>query len=323
MSSRIKLVAVAVTLFLLPSSLAAAQAWVNAKGELSLGLRSDYQYAAGVWHGPVLVTGIPTQSINTALGAEYVPFENLAIGLGINTNGSSYGGPCDSLGTPKPCPPPNPNGGGIIYAHGSQDDGSFHFNVTDLEGDVHYQVLDKAIALTPLFRFKVPVTNYENNGYAAAGSHLKEAGLGFYLGRYGLGLEDLVLQFGYTFTYVSKYSGGGAATEKYRVNRSDADLSLSYVFGPKLIAGVAFIFRYTHDGFDLEQYPMLPAGDPLILHHDPVLKAEYFAPAALLSYQLSPSLAINGRLAYVVWGNNASNPFSVGFTLTYQTNLVD
>lgn len=303
---------VAVALALLPSSLAAAQAWVNAKGELSLSLRSDYQTARGVWHGSTLVTGLPVQALNNAISAEYIPIEKLALGLTLNGNGVRYSGPQTI-----------PGDTGTILAHGTQDDGSYHWNVTDLDFEARYQAYDGAITLTPLFRARLPITDYEQKGYAAAGTHLKEAGIGFSLGRYGLGLEDLVLQLGYSFTFVEKESGGGDRTEQYRTNRSDVDLSLSYIITDKLIAGVGAVFRYTHDGFDLLEYPMLPAGDALIMWHDPVLRVRYLSPAVVASYQITRAWSLAGRFAAVVWGENASNPISFGVTLGWANNFAE
>jgi hypothetical protein len=307
----IRFLLVVAALVTLPTSIAAAQAWVNPKGELGLTLRSDYQTADGVWHGPTLVTGLPVQAFNDALAVEYVPLEHLAIGATLSGNGVRYSGPAVVPGATFP------------LRHGSQDDGSFHWNVTDLELEARYQAYEGAVTLTPVLRFRTPVSGYEQKGYAAAGSHLMEGSAGLYIGRYGLGLDDLVLQADYTFTYVQKESGGGAATEQYRVNRSDADLSLSYVITSKFIAGAGVAFRYTHDGFDLQQYPTLPAGDPLLIWHDPVLRVRYLAPAAVASYQITPAWSVAARLAAVVWGENASNPISFGLTLGWENNLVD
>jgi hypothetical protein len=313
--SRNSLLFVVVTLALLPASIASAQVWVNAKGELSLTLRSDYQTAQGVWHGSTLVTGLPAQSLNSAFSAEYVPIDKLSVGVTLNGNGVRYSGPQTIPGNST-----------VILAHGSQDDGSFHWNVTDLDVDAHYQAYEGAVTLTPLVHFRVPVTDYEQKGYAASGSHLMEGSAGLYLGRYGLGLDELVLQLGYTFTYVQKESGGGAATEQYRVNRSDAELSLSYVITEKFIAGIGAAFRYTHDGFNLEDYPDLTRNDPmnpLIQWHDPVLRAIYLAPTAIASYQISPSWSLQGRFAAIVWGRNVSNPLSFGISLGWSNNLVE
>lgn len=309
---RIRLLLVVATLALLPSSMAAAQAWVNARGDLALTLRSDYQTSQGVWHGPTLVTGLPVQALNNAFAVEYVPLEKLGLGLTLNGNGVRYSGPQTI-----------PGSNGLILAHGTQDDGAFHWNVTDLDFDARYQLYDSPVTLTPVLRVRVPVTDYEQKGYAAAGSHLAEGSAGLYVGRNGLGLEDLVLQASYTFTYVQKESGGGAETEQYRVNRSDADLSLSYVITQKLIAGAGVAFRYTHDGFDLQQYPSLPPDSTLIMWHDPVLRARFLAPTVIASYQVSPAWSVAGRFAAIVWGENVSNPLEFGVSLGWENNLVD
>lgn len=296
---------------ILTPTLASAQAWVNDEGELAVNLRSDYQTSQGVWHGSTLVTGLPAASVNSNLAVEYVPLEHLALGIGLNSNGATYTGPQSIPGNTS-----------IILAHGRQDDGKYHWNITDLDLDAHYQVYDGAVAITPLIRGRIPVTDYEHRGYASAGSHLAEIGVGVNVGKYGLGLDDLVLQVGYAFTYVEKASEGGAETEQYRVNRSDAELSLAYLVSSKFIVGVAGVFRYTHDGFDLADYPNLAPGSQLITWHDPVLKVRYFAPAVVASYQFNQSWSLLGRFAAVVWGENASNPISFGLTLGYTNNLL-
>lgn len=291
-------------------STAHAQAWVDPKGELSVGLRSDYQTSQGVWHGPVLVTGIPAQALSMGLSAEYVPVEKLSVGLMLSGNGARYSGPQAIPGNTT-----------IILAHGTQDDGSFHWNVTDVDLDVHYQLYDGAVAVAPSLRARIPVTDYENRGYAASGTGLKEVGLGVALGRYGLGLDDLILQVGYTFSFVEKESGGGARTEQYRTNRSDVDLSLSYLVTEKLALSLGAAFRYTHDGFDLEDYPALPSGDPLITWHDPVLKVNFLTPVAVASYQVSEAWSVTGRFGAVVWGQNTSNSLLFGLSVGWANNL--
>jgi hypothetical protein len=196
-----------------------------------------------------------------------------------------------------------------------------HWNVTDLDFNAHYQAYDGPITLTPNLHLRTPVTDYENQGYGAAGTHLKEASLGLSIGRYGLGLEDLVLQAGYMFTFVSKEDRGGAATEQYRTNRSDFDLSFAYIFNDKFVAAAGVAVRITHDGFELEDYPELMADDPLIEWHDPVLKQMYIAPTVLASYQLTPSFSLAGNFAIIAKGNNVSNAITFGLTAGWSTNL--
>lgn len=294
----------------LAASSAQAQAWVNEQGQLSLNLRSDYQTSRGVWHGSTLVSGLPAQAVNSALAVEYVPIAKLALAITQNFNGARYSGPQTIPGNTS-----------IILAHGSQDDGSFHWNVTDLDFDARYQAYDGAIAVTPALRARIPVTDYEQNGYAAAAIGLKEIGAGVTVGKYGLGTENLVLQGSYTFTFVEKESGGGERTEQYRVNRSDADVSLAYVFNEKFIAAAGVAFRYTHDGFDLEEYPMLPAGDPLIAWHDPVLQVKYFAPLAVATYNITNEISLSARFAAIVWGRNASNAMTFGLNVGWTHSL--
>jgi hypothetical protein len=295
-------------LLLCAPATAAAQA---IKGDLSIGLRSSYQTARGVWHGSELVTGIPAQSVNTALYGEYAPIDKLALGLGLNLNGARYTGPQTIPGNST-----------IILAHGSQDDGSFHWNITDLDFEARYEAYDGAVSLAPVLRVRVPLTDYENKGYAAAGSHLAEVGAGFQLTKFGLGSERLILQLGYTFTFVQKEDGGGAATEEFRVNRSDADLTLAFIITEKIAASAGMQFRYTHDGFDLEDYPALTDTDPLKEWHDPVLQVKYLAPTASLSFQATPAWSIAAMFATSVWGRNASAAMTFGLGVSWSNNVL-
>lgn len=308
------LVSFALFPLLATASTANAQAWVSDKGELSLSLRSDYQYASGIFLGKYgLTTGLTTSFVNSALSVEYVPIEKLSTALTINANGASYTGPT-SL----------PTATNFALAHGGQDDGSRHWNVTDLEFNAHYQAYDGPVTVTPGLRLRTPVTDYENQGYAAAGTHLKEAGLGFALGKYGLGVEDLIFQAGYMFTVTSKEDRGGADSLQYRPIRSDVDLSFAYIFSQKFAAAAGASLRITHDGFQIDQYHDLTVNDPmngLIAWHDPVLKQWYLAPSALASYQVSDAVSLTGNFAIIVVGNNVSNAMTFGLTASFSTNL--
>jgi hypothetical protein len=292
------------------ASTADAQAWVSDKGELSLSLRSDYQTASGVFHGDDgLILDLPTRAVNSSFSIEYVPIAKLATALTLNANGAAYKGE-------QMLP-----GANFALAHGSQDDGSMHWNVTDLDFNARYQAYDGPITLTPNLHLRTPVTDYENQGYAAAGTHLKEASVGLSIGKYGLGVEDLVLQAGYMFTYVSREDRGGQSTLQYRTNRSDFDLSFAYIFNEKFVAAVGAALRITHDGFELQDYPGLADNDPLIKWHDPVLKQMYLAPTVLASYQVTPSFSLAGNFAIIAVGNNVSNAITFGLTAGWATNL--
>lgn len=292
------------------TSTAAAQAWVSDKGELSLSLRSDFQTASGTFHGDDgLITGLPTRAVNSLFTVEYVPISKLSTALTLNANGATYQGPLTQPGA------------NFALAHGSQDDGSWHWNITDLDFYTRYQAYDGPVTLTPVLHLRTPVTDYENRGYAAAGMHLREAGLGLSLGKYGVGTEDLVLQASYMFTVPAKEHGGGAATEQYRTIRSDFDVSLAYIFSPSFVAAAGVAVRVTHDGFELEDYDELPSGDPLIDWHDPVLKQMYIAPSVLASYQVTPSFSLAGNFAIIAHGDGVSNAITFGLTAGFSTNL--
>jgi hypothetical protein len=282
-----------------------AGAWVNPKGTLATSITSDVRSSDGIWSGSVLVHGLPVNAYDEQVAASYVPVEHLAVTAALDGTVMQYSGPQMIPGFPFP------------LTHGSQDDGQPHGNLTDLELGARYQLYDRAFTLTPLVHGRVPITDYEQKGYAAAGTHLAELGVGAYVGKR---VDRLVLQGDYTFTYVEKEDGGGMATEQYRTNRSDVSVSASYLYGDRWTFGVGGSLRWTHDGFDLDTYSSLPAGSPLLLWCDPVLKARYLAPAAFVSYQPGPWI-LSLRASEAVWGQNTTNAMTVGFTLGYLHDL--
>lgn len=283
-----------------------AGAWVNPIGTLATSAYSDARTSDGIWSGSVLVRGVSVNAYDEQVAASYVPVEHLAVTAALDGTVMQYAGPQMLPGFVLP------------LAHGSQDDGQSHGNLTDLELGARYQLYDGAFTFTPSIRGRVPIADYEQRGYAAAGTHLAEIGVGGYVGKR---VERLVLQGDYTFTYVEKEDGGGMATEQYRTNRSDVNVSASYLYGDRWTFGVGGSLRWTHDGFDLDQYAALPPGSPLLVWCDPVLQARSLAPSAFVSYEPGPWV-LTLRASEAVWGQNTTNATTVGFTLGVLHNML-
>jgi hypothetical protein len=166
-----------------------------------------------------------------------------------------------------------------------------------------------------VLRVKVPVTDYEVKGYAASGSGLVEVGGGLFVGKAGLGTENLFAEAGYTFTWVQKEDGGGAATEAYGVHHSDASIQLGYLFTSRLNAGLGSEFRWTHGGVEAVDIDNV---DPLVREwHDPILKRKYVAIAAAAGYALTDTVSVSALFSAVVWGDSVSDAKTIGVDVSW------
>jgi hypothetical protein len=282
------------------------QAWSGERGELSLSSTTAYQTSSGVYFGDSgLISGLGADSMRETLGVEYTPIEHLTFGVRLTGQSDRYSGK-------------QSGGGGFVLAHGSQDDGDWHGNITDLDLDARYQLYDGAIAVSPVVRGKIPVTDYEVQGYAGAGTGLWEIGVGAYVGKMGLGLEHLFVQAGYTYNVVEKYKGGGPLAEDFNTNYSDASLAVGYAISERFSVFAGPELRWAHGGFETSDYNDLDdTGDEgeLKHHHDPVLKRQFVALDAGVDFQISDAFSVGLVGGMILWGDSVSDAKLVGLEL--------
>lgn len=293
---------IALGLLVLGSGRAEAQ-WVGEPNEVSVSLASSYQFASRTFEGSIIVTGVPAQSWQNTVTLGYVPLEKLKLEASLVSQMDRYTGPQTTS---------NP---AVVVAHGSQDDGDWHGNLTDATLIARYQLVDGGVTVTPFVVTKLPVTDYESLGYAASGTGLKEVGAGAQVGRIGLGSERVFLVGGYQFRFVEKESGGGEDTEQFRTNYSLLNLLGGYFLGDKLTLALGGELRWTHDGFELKDYAA--ASPELRMWHDPVLMRKYVAVSAVASYALSEALAASLLFSIVPWGDNVSDTKVLGLELSW------
>ena len=282
-----------------------AQGWSDERGTLTLTSADAYEWSDATFHTTsFLISGVPSDSIQANLEAEYVPIDKLTFKALMMSTATRYTGP-QTGATPD-----------IIVAHGMNDDGKFHYTPTDLELEARYSVLDsEKFGLSPAIRGQIPVHDYEVRGYAASGSGLKELGAGLYFNLAGAPFDRSFVAASYFFTYVEKESKGGADTEMYSVNRSDASLRWGYGITDAFTAAIGVSGRITHGGVDLENIRMLPMMAQY--YHDPILRKDYLTVNAMASYQLLDSLSATVSFAIIPIGLNVSNAKIVNLMLTW------
>lgn len=307
MSRVVSQIAVVVAAIAVHSATASAQGWADDKGTLTLAATYAYQFSDSTYHDTsFLVSGVPSDTHQLNLKTEFVPLERLTAGVQLYSAATRYTGPQTGA---------DPS---IIVAHGSNDDGSYHYKVTDLEAEVRYAILNDRFGLSPAVRFQTPVTDYEVRGYAAHGSGLKEGGAGIYFSMSDAPIAKSHFLASYFYTIVAKEKNGGAATEAYSVNRHDAMVNWGYQITDDITASLGVSARLTPNGFNLRDMQMAPME---VQHwHDPILAKDYLMVNAIGAYTISDSLAAVLSIGIIPIGLNVSNAKLAGLTFIWTTD---
>lgn len=276
-------------------------AWVGDDKSLTTDLGYHYAPATEVVVDPDL--SIPdrnTQDHTITLSAEYVPIENLAIEVEVPLVFLKY--------TSKmPHIPP-----------GAWDDGSLHTTLTDLRAGARYQVLDQPlVALSPYIAFTVPLMDYEVNGFATGGRHLKQVHVGASVGRtLDPILPALYAMASYELTLSEKYKEN-AMTEKESQTRSDVEAQIGYLFlDGDLNVALGINYRHHHGGIGFNEFAMLPP--ELVNFHDPILKESYFFVGGQVAYAVNRKLQVGALARFFVQGYNTRDQNLFGIDATWR-----
>lgn len=280
---------------------ARAQAWVDEKGTLEVGLDYNLGISNKVVGDEQDFTDAGTTTHQLTLSADYVPIPHLAVSVGLPFAALKYTG--------------NP-----AFAHpggGSYDDGDLHATLTDLRAGVRYQVLEEPLALAPHVAFSVPLADYETVGNTVAGRHLKALHLGLGVGRvFGAATYVHLL---YEFSLVEKYDRT-AITEQVGQNRSDLSFTVGHkLLDQKLDLHLAFNMRLTHGGVSFSELDFVNMpNDDRVLYHDALLKEDIFLLGGGVGYQLTDSLGVSFDARFFVAGQNTQNAnvFALGLAWT-------
>jgi hypothetical protein len=241
-----------------------------------------------------------TQDHTITLSAEYVPVENLALEAELPIAFLKY------TGTMLHLPP------------GAWDDHNFHTTLTDLRVGARYQVLDQPlVAVTPYLAVSIPVMNYEVNGFATGGRHLKQVHLGLGVGRtLDPILPALYALASYELTLSEKYKEN-AMTEKQSQTRSDVEAQLGYLLlDGDLNIAAAFNWRHQHGGVSFEDFGMLPP--ELTNFHDPILKESYMFLGANVAYAVNRKVSVGAIARFFLRGYNTRDQSLFGVDATYR-----
>ncbi|MEY2920165.1 MAG: hypothetical protein RL261_1470 [Pseudomonadota bacterium] len=174
------------------------------------------------------------------------------------------------------------------------DDGHEHSTFTDLRVSLHYQLLERPVALAPYVAFITPVTDYETLGHAAPGRGLNEVWVGFGIGK---NLDEWLPR-----TYVQGRANYSFVEEVANVahDRSNFDLEVGYFINPRWSVRALGFWQVAHGGVDV---PM-PPSNPLYPYHDQ-LAAESFTNVGVgAAVAASPQISMYATFLTSLSGRN-------------------
>lgn len=265
------------------STSAFAQAWTPGAGSGSVWLIAQTLHADAHTEGEGrLVHNIDLRAHSLTAAFDYGLTDRMALSVSLPYTSSRYRGPV-------------PHAGSLV------DDGNYHGAVSDLDVEIRYKVVDRAVVFTPSVGAQWPTRNYPTLGHASPGRGLTEYSAGFDFGHEVRWLTPaLFIGGGYSYSQVEPID------DHITVNRSNTDLRIAYYASSRLSFQMSSMWQHTHGGLDI----------PLTAeqrrehahHHDQMLRADHWRASAALAYSASPTLDL-----VVAWSTSVKSENSHAF----------
>lgn len=207
--------------------------------------------------------------------------------------------------------------------HSPIDTDSYHPTFQDAHLELRYNVLRKALAVTPFIGTTIPTHDYETRGHSAVGRGFHELLLGVNVGRQlDRILRDSYVHGRYSYAILGR-------VEDLKLNRSNADFEVGW-FATRLLS-FRFIsaFQKTHGGIitPLNLNPGLDAHKNEF--HDRITRSNYIYLGGGVSFSVKRSFGIHAAYLTTVYARNVHAPggmllgvswnFSRGLALDHAT----
>jgi hypothetical protein len=278
---------------------ATAQAWLPPQGEAALTLGYNRMWATTHldYQGNSVSPGDMIWN-NVGLDVSYGVTDRFAVRMGVPFVISKYDGNF-----------PHPPLAGVT----AQDDGNYHCRFQDLTSELRFRVTTGSVAVTPFASLIVPTHDYPTYGHGAAGRGLVEGRFGVTAGRLlDPLLPDAYLQVRYTYGIPEKVLG-------ISHNSSNLGFDLGYLVGSSLTVRALGAWQKTYGGWRAPiDFPPRTSADNL--HHDQLLRAEYFRLGGAIAYSITSAIDINLYGYSTITGKNDVNMNSLGFAFTYSAS---
>jgi hypothetical protein len=267
---------------------ARGQAFVGDAGGVSAGLDYNFARSAGPANAPdEVVDSAGTDAHTVTLEVEYTPIEDLALGIDIPMMAIKY------TGVDVHTPP------------GDWDDKETHTTLQDGRFGARYQLFGEPFVFTPHLGLTIPLMDYETNGFAAVGRHLKQLHGGASIARVlDPILPNLYLHAMYEFT-LSEKADVAPTTSDINQNRSDMAFQMGYFFlDGDLELNVAANMRMTHGGVSFEREAFNDATPEQQLNHDVLLDEDFVYLGGGVGYALTETLQLGIYARFFLRGYN-------------------
>jgi hypothetical protein len=290
--------------FILASMIALSahgQAWVAPKGEAAISL--TYQYSNFPGHinndgSRDPVNGSQSQGVTLQL--DYSASDRLGISASLPYLATRLGSN-PAPGFPRP---------GI-------DDGKYHSSWQDFHLDARYNVLTQPLVLTPFLTIVIPSHHYQTTGETAIGRDLREAHLGFDIGR----LLDPLLPRAYVDSHI-----GYVFSQKVlgvKTDRAIAKLSAGYFITPRWSSRLIANFQKVHGGVTSDQFFGHQLPPDVSLGHDRLLRDDHLHAGLGFDYAVTPTVDVYATYIKLVWGRNThyGHAISAGIARTFPPRI--
>ena len=278
---------------------ARAQAWLPPRGEAALTLGYTRMWATEHidYRGQPFSPGDMIFN-NVGLDLSYSVTDRFAVRMGVPFVISRYDGAF-----------PHPTIAGVT----PEDDGQWHSRFQDLSTEVRFRATTGSLAVTPFVGLVVPTHDYLSYGHSAAGRDLVEGRFGLTAGRLlDPLLPDAYLQVRLMYSIPEKVLG-------ITHDSSQVVADLGYLIGSSLTLRAIGAWEKTYGGWEAPiDFP--PRTSPAFLHHDQLLKTEYFRLGGAVSYSITSALDVNLYGYSTLSARSDTDMKSFGVALTWSAS---
>lgn len=184
--------------------------------------------------------------------------------------------------------------------HGPVDTGSYHPTFQDTHLELRYNVLAKAVVVTPFIGTTIPTHDYETRGHSAVGRGFHELLLGVNVARQlDRTLRDSYVHGRYSYAILGRFEG-------LNLNRSNADCEVGWVATRLLSFRFISTFQKTHGGIITPLEPDLDAHEREF--HDRITRSDYLYLGGGVSFSVNRSFAIHAAYLTTVYARNVQAP---------------
>jgi hypothetical protein len=289
-----------VSWFVIPS-IVIAQAWVPASGDGSVSI--DYQSFDSPGHLNYLgqPIGGGTHSHTVLFEVEYGVTDKIAVTVALPYIAAKY------TGFGPACP--NCVAGDFGFQISHLDDGAYHGTFQDFRFGARYNILKKALFLTPFLGGVVPSHHYENEGEAAVGRRFLEGQVGINAARdFGPLLPNAYAQARYSYAFVPPDEG-------VHLNRSNAIMEIGYVITSRVAVRSLGTWQRTHGG--LRGFPDTRGSAVLVQNHDRLLRDNNWRAGGGATVALAGSTDLSATVIRVVSGTSTHRGTGVTVAMTW------